>query len=194
MTAVRTQVRDAVIALLQPLKTAGTVAVVRKYAGELGGDEADDVMRALNGCAPGVLVAVEQGAYRGVDVRRRKYRRDLAIVLYLVSVSQANPEARDEQLAEVEDAILALLSGANPTIGTGETVVPHGVLVPQAEEVMVHDATVCIWRQRWQITVDAALAETPAQNVAQVVGSLNAASEDDNAGDPLVQVTNLITT
>lgn len=191
MTSVRSAVRDSIVELLKGLEGAGVVRTVRPYAGELGGEEADDVMEALNGIAPAILVAVEQGAYRGIDVRRRSYRRDLSIVLYLVSTLQTKPEARDDQLGEIEDRVLALLTGAKPELGA--LAVPHGHLEPVSEEVMVHDPTVCIWRQRWQITAQAELAEPPAPNVAQVDGKLNAPSEDDNAGDPIVQASTLIT-
>lgn len=195
MSAVRTRVRDAVLARLKVLEgssSAGAVRTVRAYAGELGGEDADDLMATLNGIAPAILVAVEKGAFRSIQVQRRKYRRDLAVVLYLVSVLQSKPEARDEQIAEIEDAVLALLTGLK--LELAGDVVPHGVLEPVAEDVMVHDATVCIWRQHWMVTVEAELAAAPAPNVVEVLGGLNAPSEEDNAGDPIVQVSTLITT
>jgi hypothetical protein len=189
VTAVRTQVNEAIVAMLAGLAGGGLVRTVRSYEGELGHEDVEDVLRTLSGIAPAILVAVEQAAFRGVDVRRRTYRRDLLIVLYMVSVSQKTPEARGDELAQIEDAVLAILLGAKPLL----VGIPCGVLVPVSGDVMAHDPTICIWRQLWQIAVESELAELPAPNVVEVDGSLNAPSDGDHAADPLLQVSDLVT-
>lgn len=192
--SVRKAIEDAIIVQLGDLVTGGKVRTVRPYSGELAKGEAEDVMKALNGLAPGILVSTTHGGYRGIAVNRRRVRRDIDIPLYLVNVSQSSPEDRvrgDGGIYELEDLVLERLTGVK--LDLGAVVVPIGHLEPIAVEVKAHDTNACIWVQTWRITVEAEQRDAPAPNVTQVVGSLNAPSEQDSAGNPIVQVSNLIT-
>ncbi len=186
MSSVRARVRDAVIALLQDMP--GKIPV-RAYRGELGAKE-EDAMRALNGMCPGILVSIERGGFRGVQVQRRRYRWDLAIVLRLASSMQSTREDRDDELAELEDEIIARLTGALPAL---DGLVPVGHLEPVSDEVWVHTPEVCIWEMVWKLTVEVELAEKPAAPITETLGRINAPQDEDNAADPIVQVSTLIT-
>lgn len=188
--AVRSRIRDAFVAMLSDLKLEGRKVHVRPYNGELGAKDADQVMQALNGLSPGILVATERGSYKGISTHRRRYRRDVSVVLYMVSTSQGAREDRADELAQLEDMVLARLTGVAPD---GLADVAHGVLEPISEDVMAHDATVCIWKQEWSLTVECNLAERPSATITETVGGLKAPPEEDQAVSPLVQVTNLIT-
>jgi hypothetical protein len=186
--AVRTQVRDAIVELLRELVSSGDLREVRPYSGELGGKVAEDVMRALNGMAPGILVATESGIHKGVQVQRRRTHRDLGVVLYLVSTSQDTREDRADQLARIEELVLERLLGVKPEIDVG-----CGVFEPVSEKTLAHEPHVCIWQQDWRITVQVDRLEKPAAPITDTLGRINAPQDEDNAADPIVQVSTLIT-
>jgi hypothetical protein len=184
---------DQVIGRLALLLPAG-VRAIRPYNGELS-KPAADALQALNGLAPGILVSTTQGTFHGIAANKRRIRRKLDVLLYLLSVKASSPEDRARapgQVYDLLDRTLKRLIGFKPDFGGLAT--PTGLMEPTLEEVMAHDATACIWKQHWDVVVEMERDEEPAPNVTLVDGSLNAPSEQDNAGDPIVQVSNLITT
>jgi hypothetical protein len=189
----RADIEDAVIALLKDMVRPGGVQTVRHYAGEMGVDTAEDVMAALGGAAPGILVTTDRGLYKGITVQRDRYRRDVEVVLYLVSVSQSTREARlrgPNQLYELADATVGRLTGVKPLPGEG-----CGHLEPVSEEVVAHTPVIAVWRQSWMVTVESELAEAPAADVTEVAGRVadEAEEEPEDEAAPIVRVSNLIT-
>lgn len=190
---IRTRVEDAVVELLRDLEQKRILAAVRPYAGELGAQEPEDVMRVLNGKTPGVLVATTSGRFRGVDARRRRWRRELEVHLYLINNFPSSKEDRVRRAAAgiyaLEDLALARLCGAKLELGDD---VAAGHLEPVSEEVLVHTPDVCIWRQVWSITVEVDREDALEPDITEYLGKVNLPSEDDNAADPIVQVQNTV--
>jgi hypothetical protein len=191
MTAVRAMLEDAVVTLLQDLVAPLGIRTIRAYAGEMGTGTAEDMMRALNGLAPGILVSTDRGTYKGISVHRDSYHRDIELVLYLISSVQSTREDRlrgDNQIYEMADAILSRLIGIKPDLGSD---VSCGHLEPVGEEEIVHSPQIAVWRQNWLITVEAELAEQPSADVTETLGRIG--SEDEATPTaPACGVSNLI--
>jgi len=187
---VRTQVENAVIALLKDLETSRKVRTVRPYNGELAAPKSEDILRALNGQLPGILVATENGEYHGVQVQRRCYRREIEIALYLVSGSQNAREERTRganQIYAMEDAAFARLAGVKPVL---DEAVAVGHLVPVSEQVIGHDPVVCAWKQTWRLMVEVERLEPAAPAVTEAVGELVVPAEAEEPTQVAVRVSN----
>lgn len=196
--SVRTRLEDAVVAVLDDLVGAGgMLRTVRPYAGELaagGASKPEAVMQALNGLAPGILVTTERGVFKGMSSNRRIYHRDIEVVLYLVSTNQASREDRvrgENEIYEIAEAALVRLTGLRPDLGAD---VDCGHFEPTSEEVIVLDPIFAIWRQSYLITVEVERVFPPAADITEVRGRVNAPSDDDPAGNPLITLTNVLGT
>src|SRR5690349_16692186 len=104
MAAIRTQLEDAVIAALAPLKLAtlpggaagGYLRCVEPYGGELEAlEDLEDVERHLAGRAPGILVSTGPGTYRGIQVQHRRYTLDVKLQLIIVSTNMRSHAERN---------------------------------------------------------------------------------------------------
>lgn len=195
-TSVRTAVEDAVIDLLEDLRSPSGVKVVKPYAGEMGTGKPEDITRALNGVSPGILVATERGQFQGISVARNRYRREIEISLYIVTSGQRSREARqrgDNQIYEIVDSVLSRLIGVKPDLGLDDDAVAVGHLEPVSEDVLLHDPVLLVWKQTWAITVECQLAEPPAPDVTEVVGSMAPPLVDGGDLGPVVGASTLIT-
>lgn len=175
----RTQIEDGVVALLADLVTTRVVDTVRPHNGEMGAERVDDILRGLGGRVPGVLVATEAAKFEGMQVQRRLVRRTIDVALYLVSGAQSTREDRTRRdIYAILDATLERLTGALLAADPG---VELGHLAPVSEEVMHHDDRLCVWRQVWQLSVEAELAARPAPAVAEVGGRVRLDEDGDGA-------------
>lgn len=188
MTAVRTQVEDAVLAGLLPLKlpqlgggAAGYLACLEPYGGQLDGSaDLEQVEALLAGRFPGVLVYTDDGRYDSPALNLRRVTEEFAVVLVVLSDNlrdlqrrargeiSANPAAgKDPGIYQMLDDLLKAL------LGRDFGVVGMKGLVPRQSELLFFTPRCTAWRMRFDVrfvrTVDEP-GEAAAPAITEVVG------------------------
>lgn len=92
----RTMIERALLAALEPLsvRQGGYLARLDLYSGELGAGSLDDILTALGGLVPAVLLQTSGSVYRSTSVRRKSTIETITIEVAVASAHLRSQEAR----------------------------------------------------------------------------------------------------
>lgn len=197
---IRTDIEDAVIVALEPLKklalggsASGYLHSLKVYAGEfegLSGDSLDHLREEVRGQTPSILVGTGAGNYDEQDIRRRRATNRMTVHILIVSNcmramgsrTQGGLSGEDPGIWKILEDIRAKLHGNDLALdGVGQ-------FVPQSEEAMVVSKEFHIWRQTYRVDTDA-FDEVDTSGASTLVGYDSSINLHD-AGDenPIVSL------
>lgn len=189
--SLRRRLEDAVIAALKGLPY---LRGARPYNGEMADPER--VREALAGFYPGVLVATDDGAYRGLSVQQRRWTEEIKLELLVCSgnlrgrEAQVRGDSRTDQKAD--PGIYAMLEDVRDQLAGVELDVDGvGVLVPVSVTRQIHLADLSVWRATYSADADAVAKEPTRATITEVAGDFNVPSPDD-AANPVIETTNTV--
>jgi len=192
MAALRVRLEDAVLVALAPmlLASGGYLQALDVYAGEFASAEAPDELRAvLSGRVPAVLIFTASGAYRGLDVRRRRATLDLSLHLYVVSGcyrSQASRVRGDS--AGADPGIYQILEDCRDRLfGLDLGVTGAGPPAPVSEAALTWERDLAIWEQVYSVDTDAVQQPAVDPDLTDLAADIN--YPDDPDADPIVEIT-----
>ena len=169
MTSIRQEMEDCAIAVIRAHlaiecnPAAGYLRKVGPYNGEIDQtDGPEDFLRLMRGQFPFVLVSATSSVVRSESVQRTRFNRVISFELYIGSdhmrtredrlrkdvAAQVNPNA-DPGIYQILDHCLDLLAGNDLDIDC------VGYFSPGTEQVLLQEEGFTVWRQQYNVQVDA---------------------------------------
>lgn len=179
MAAVLTQLQDAVIARLAPLKkpvlgggATGYLKALKTYHGELDGKKLEELRDALADQTPAVFVGGIEGDLRSVSLSRRRAVQQLVLELMVCVGTQRDQEARARggHSGDAEPGAYQVLQDLRGKLmGWTPSTSGVGVIRPARERLLVNtiglDVFVASYSADADVKTEAATGETDLTSI-----------------------------